>query len=337
MKTTASYFRIHLKNNLLPLLIITFLSLLYCLLSGLYNQPYRVYSDFNAYTQYYHSTLQLPLHVMILLCFFAPVAQFGTFQKRKNLDFYYSVPISRKALCGIHYLTGLITVLLPFSFCYFENLILLLSRPAGSFDFAPMLPHFLLCLLFGTVIYSILAFAFNQANTVYDGCVFMLLYVIGLEYILQTLAKYKLLFHLFDTSYFSVLLSPFTVTGYYERLIEQTDITYVQETETVMVVFWSVLGVLALIGLLLGFGKRGAERKEGLSDTWFGYKLLIPLLAVCAFILYHNTFRNKYITWFWIELFTVIGYTLYRRGFHYKKSDVAVMLSLLLFLIVYLI
>ena len=49
--------------------------------------------------------------------------------------------------------------------------------------------------------------------------------------------------------------------------------------------------------------------------------------------LFVSSFRYEEIfEWVMIEICTLIGYTIYRRGFHYKKSDIAVMLLLLIFL-----
>jgi hypothetical protein len=48
-----------------------------------------------------------------------------------------------------------------------------------------------------------------------------------------------------------------------------------------------------------------------------------------------SSFRHEEIfEWVMIEICTLIGYTIYRCGFHYKKSDIAVMLLLLIFLFV---
>jgi hypothetical protein len=43
---------------------------------------------------------------------------------------------------------------------------------------------------------------------------------------------------------------------------------------------------------------------------------------------------GRIIFWVIIELFAILGYTIYRRGFHYKKSDIAILCLLLIFLFV---
>ena len=72
------------------------------------------------------------------------------------------------------------------------------------------------------------------------------------------------------------------------------------------------------------------EKTEEISDSYFGFRTLIPIYAISAMILSESS--NYIILWVIFELLTFIGYTIYRRGFHYKKSDVITMCMLLIFL-----
>ena len=78
------------------------------------------------------------------------------------------------------------------------------------------------------------------------------------------------------------------------------------------------------------------EKTEDISASWFGYRTLIPVSAVSLMLVVYtegSTFSTHIIPWFIIELLAVIGYTIYRRGFHYKKSDIIILISLLIFLV----
>jgi len=61
--------------------------------------------------------------------------------------------------------------------------------------------------------------------------------------------------------------------------------------------------------------------------------VLIPIYAISGMMLANGSYEEIF-EWIMIEICTLIGYTIYRRGFHYKKSDIAVMLLLLIFLFV---
>jgi hypothetical protein len=39
------------------------------------------------------------------------------------------------------------------------------------------------------------------------------------------------------------------------------------------------------------------------------------------------------VLWVMIELLALLGYTIYRRGFHYKKSDIIILASMLIILL----
>ena len=131
-------------------------------------------------------------------------------------------------------------------------------------------------------------------------------------------------------------------TLYFENLIELKTVygyssfydSYIQIWQ---IIAWMIVGVVALILFLLLFGRQPAEKTEEISDSWFGYKVLIPALAALAMLIYSLPANDGgVITWFWVELITLIAYTVYRRGLRYKKSDIAVLLALCAFLPVYL-
>ena len=74
------------------------------------------------------------------------------------------------------------------------------------------------------------------------------------------------------------------------------------------------------------------EKTEEISDSYLGFRTLIPVYAVTGMITFEVW--DDVIFWVIIEFFAILGYTIYRRGFHYKKSDIAILCMLLIFLFV---
>ena len=72
------------------------------------------------------------------------------------------------------------------------------------------------------------------------------------------------------------------------------------------------------------------EKTEEISDSYFGFRTLIPTFAITGMLAF--AVWDNIIFWVIIELFAILGYTIYRRGFHYKKSDIAVLCLLAIFL-----
>ena len=261
--------------------------------------------------------------------------EFSFFKKRINLDCAYSLPISRKAMGVVHYLVGLIMLLGSFSASYLLNFIMLLSHGSGWYNFLPMIAHYCICLALGFAIYSFMVFVFNQGNTRGDGIWFMILYTfvfnIGLNAIAKVLdikLKYALgtlPWHVFTK-----------INQEYQSLVEliKTDKSTFSGSfaSKAWFTFWMILGIASAVALFFTFGKRRMEKTEEISDSCFGFKMLIPLYAISAMIVYSGI-SNIFIKII-IGFLTFIGYTVYRRGFHYKKSDIAILCLLLLFLFV---
>jgi len=338
MTSFKSYFKLHFKANIRALIYILAAVTVFTFLLALDGQPTAYYDfELNRSIPGYKSTLYIPIIFPSVLSYVLPVLEFSFFKKRINLDCAYSLPISRRAMGTVHYLTGLITLFGAFTVSYLVNLALLLSRGEGWFNFAPMIAHYLLCLLLGFSMYSLMVFVFNEANTKGDGIWFMILYSFVMVLVVSALSKILDDNYLFGDAY-SAIPWQFTntLTSCYEDLVEihashKTD--FWQTSEYVgWFIFWVAVGIASAVGFFLTFGKRRMEKTEEISNSYFGYRVLIPIYAAGGMI----SFRTSQIFTFWviIELFALLGYTIYRRGFHYKKSDIIVLLSLMVFLFV---
>ena len=93
-------------------------------------------------------------------------------------------------------------------------------------------------------------------------------------------------------------------------------------------------GVVSVLGFFFTFGKRRMEKTGEISNSFFGFRTLIPIYAVST-MLYWSIAENVSfaITWAVIEVLVLIAYAIYRRGFHYKKSDIIILCALAIFLI----
>jgi hypothetical protein len=283
----------------------------------------------------YYSTLYIPVTILCFLAYILPVTEFSFFKKRINLDCAYSLPISRRAMGTVHYLTGLMTLLGAFTSSYLLNYVLLLSRGPGWFYFTPMIAHYFLCLILGFAMYSVMAFVFNEANTRGDGIWFMVLYSFVFVLIYFAIAEITELYRIHD-GYGAIPWGVIdTMTVYYQSLVEidlYSTILFWEKSEFVFwFFFWVIMGIAAATGFFLTFGKRRMEKTEEISDSYFGFRTLIPICAITGMILFQSF--DTIIFPVIIELFAILGYTIYRRGFHYKKSDIAMLCIFLIFLL----
>ena len=324
-----------MRSNLKPFLYILIITLSLGLILGLTNQPYEEWEyELEIRVKDYHSTLYIPVLFMCILAYVLPVMEFSFFKKRRNLDCAYALPISRRCMGIVHYLSGAITLACTFTLSYLLNFALLLTRGASYFNFPPMIAHYLLCLVLGLALYSIMAFAFNEANTQGDGIWFMLLWTFAVALAIMSVEElangYSFLAHGGCAIPWGVIDS---LTSSYQYIVEKGDLSFAyfwQRPECFVWLFvWCAVGIMAAVGFFLTFGKRRMEKTEEISDSFFGYRTLIPAYVIFGMITFGS---YDPIFWVIIEILALVGYTIYRRGFHYKKWDLIFLASMIVFL-----
>ena len=86
---------------------------------------------------------------------------------------------------------------------------------------------------------------------------------------------------------------------------------------------WGVIGIAAAVGYVYRFAKKGAEKAGEISESWFGYRILIPIYGYCLIFLTTESFVSVFSVLYWlIFALMIIGYVVYRRSFRLKKSDI---------------
>ncbi len=282
----------------------------------------------------YRSTLlAYPMAIIMITAVFVPVWMLAYTKKRKNLDCFYSLPISRRSFAMMHYLVGLIMAFVPFVLAYIQVLLSYLITDHEMFLKLPALTiavHFALCVLMGLVLYSISAFVFNEANSVFDGCIFIITYLVFGYFLLDVFNNMLLKDNLLNYAeyamphlFFGEVLNEFEESITFFGLVKCT--VFSDKGVIGWMLFYAVLGVLSFFGFYYYSGVKKAENAESVSDTPFGYKTLIPILAVpnvmyAAGIGKENTDGLPYYAML-ITIAALIGYTVYRRGVKYKTSD----------------
>ncbi len=333
MTAFKSYFKSHLKQSTKPLIFIFVISVIFTLIISF---SYQIVYGYKGAISY-KSTLYGPVIVLVFLSYILPVMEFAFFKKRINLNCAYSLPISRRAMGAVHFLTGAITLVGAFTASYLSNFIMMLVRGAEHYFLPPIIPHYFLCVLLGLASYAFMVFVFCEANTKGDGIWFMILWTFALILVSAT-AQVILDVFFFDYQLCAVhwgLIDQITTN--IQCLVESGNSYYSYSPEEFFsspetwgwVIWWTLVGVASTVGLYLTFGKRRMEKTEEISDSYFGYRMLIPLFAITGNIVFDDIFF-----WITIEILALIGYTIYRRGFHYKKSDIIILIGLILFLFI---
>lgn len=297
--------------------------------------------------KYHDLSLSYPAVILLLLSVTVPAWMFGFMKKKRNLDCLYSLPITKRGIGIAQYLLGLIAVFTPFVFSYAVMLICNAAHGLfGNIAHKYLVIHFLICILFGFIIYSLSCFAFDRANTVIDGIIMIgiylfILYVLAynIEIIvreiiyLNHLASHTYSSGMTPSHYYFALHNegsvPFvlfvdlleTIESDAEQVYQCYTKTYFEQTKNVVwIIIWSVVGLLSTFGLIYGFEKKKAESAEEISSSIFCYKLIIPVISI-LFNVTNGIFDNDTTVCIVATIACVVAYTIYRRGFKYKIGD----------------
>jgi hypothetical protein len=283
--------------------------------------------------EYNTSGIYILATVLGIICTLIPILENKCFKNRRNLDTLYFFPIKREKMAIVHFLSGFIQVLAIYSVTFFASLAYLAAN-TDYFALGYMLPYYFLSILLGLVMYSFFTFIFTQANTVADGVVLCVLWMFALAVVVAAFrlavigAFVEDLEKIPNLSGWGIVYAPINnLTVIFQDLIEINrtrfndpfSISYAEQYTRQMYMFflWGAVGIAAAVGYVLTFVRKGAEKAGEISDSIFGYKLLIPLYG------YSLLMTFEYVDFFAALIFVamVIGYIVYRRSVKLKASD----------------
>lgn len=219
------------------------------------------------------------------LCALAPILQLSYRMNKRGADLWLSLPIRREKFLLVRMLEGLLLVVVPFTVSYWLSFLIVVLRDNAFW--LPAYPLFYLSALppaLGLLAYN--SFFYSRANNAADGIVFMALWNV-----------FPTLVYLFVLQFSPQMNLPGLLEGMYfmpEYLLSYTSIFFdnmacgeantnffsLQSSWQAIVFF--VAASLATGAALFATARRArAEDADQLSETMFGYKLLLPaILAI---------------------------------------------------------
>ncbi len=258
------------------------------------------------------SQIGLALFALGALCYLSPVLVYSFKMSKRGVDGYYALPLKKEKLYLVKTMVGLLLVLVPFTVMYWGGFLTLLFRAGNPYDMFWYLPAYFGSVLFGICLFGLNAFLFTRGNTVADGIVFMI------AYIPLFMMLYVYAIQAFSPSSYQNESEFLTFGGLMEFGNKMNDL--IVRSENVMLspltfVVMPVLGALgyALLFALLSYEK--GENAEQVSDSWFGYKILIPVYT--AFLLALNLSAFDLITVCGIAVAAIVATVVYQRKFKF--------------------
>jgi len=265
--------------------------------------------------------------IAILYSLLIPIYEFSFKMKRKGCDLFYSLPIKRNKLFLSKYLFGLLelnliliinflvlflTIIIKFNGVNFTNIV-----------FNPM--HLLLYLPFliiiASLLYSLNTFFYTRGNTIFDGILIMILggfilgaIIYGLRFYLMDLKviNYKSNLLFLNGYHYMPFISIVNITSQFEYLVK-VGVFEFNEIYPDMIL-WSISALFIVLFIILS-KKEKAENAEDLSESYFSYKIMIPIYIISLFLFC----EYKNFSFIAIIIGGYIAYVIYNRNFLIRK------------------
>ena len=327
MKQALAY---EFKRILLPLCIFTAIAAVLFAAIALSTDFIDVYHEFadpsgTAIIETEHpgdTLLTLPTVLLCLLCTAVPAMQYAYRMKRRSVDLWYSLPVSRLGLMFVRTVGGFALVLVPYTVSYWLGFTVI-ACSENLFHLVWYVPFFFASIPVGLLLYGVNAFVFTRANTVGDGILFMLLWAfVFLAALAYPNAYLNNLPHEMTNATYYISYGPmgWLFSGFANAV--RTGRVSIPDP-AFLYTFWSILGAAAYFGLFFTAKRHPAENAGRISDSWFGYRVLIPAYLFCGASTLGNIFSLYTLPSLAMLLVAgLVAFIVYRRSFRLRSQDV---------------
>ncbi|MBQ4509634.1 MAG: hypothetical protein II984_02825 [Clostridia bacterium] len=247
------------------------------------------------------------------LCTVAPVLMLSPFKNRRNLDTLLFLPVSRVKVAITHYLVGLIHVISVYTACFICTFLHLLQYFKYLFPIY-LIPYYFLSVLYGIVLYSLFIFIFQQGSTVADGAIFILSYIFAPWAIVASITN---TFDLSNVGEYFIIYAPIDAVHNFfrDKIAPDSSIYQLEDCQIFILILYGILGIASIFGFIYAFSKKRAEKVGDISDSYFGYKVIIPVLGYSLLLIATDILTIILLA----AMF--VAYIVYRRSARLQKSD----------------
>jgi len=221
----------------------------------------------------------------MLLAFIAPLVFFYK-MRRINVDHYYQLPIKKEKIYIIHYIVGLLFIIIPITICFIVNMIQIVTKP-NLFDMKYAFIFFGTLILILITSYTIFSFSFTRCNNIIDGILNIFLYTIlpffiisSLLLIFNVINKENLMFIPENNGFYGLIYTPISKLTYN---LNEAFLGHSNEFTTLDFISFGcwgaaaiILGILSIV--LIKHDK--AENSMQKSESWFGHKTIVPIITI---------------------------------------------------------
>ena len=224
--------------------------------------------------------------MLVILTFIVPVLSYSFKMNKRGVDGFYGLPIKREKLYFVKMLVGAALIVIPFTVAYWLGFFALLVRERNPYQMVYYVPMYFGYVGLGLLMFGFHSFLFTRANKIGDGVVFMLAYAPIMTLIMWYVEE------AFSLDIPLQVEEGFTSWGalsaFDTNMVEliRSGTAYAKAWSAWTYVYYIVTGILGYVLLFLSIRFERAENAEQVSESWFGYKVIIPVYT--AFMLAGN-------------------------------------------------
>ncbi len=324
------YFLYELKKNAFTIGCLTLIAII------IYALP-RLTVNVNTSNAVYEINLAAISTIGGLLAVCVPVWLLNYRMKKRSVDLYYSLPISRTKILTVKLLLGLVAVFIPYTVAYWIGAFIYMAKFKEYINAVYFIPQYFGSLPAIYCIYAMASFAFTRANNLMDGIVFIIFWscaALLAAAVLNGLTDFKDSGGVSHSIFYSVdYFMPYApldlLTTHFTNLLRGSVNVYNYSTTRIInlvlaITITSLLTAGATAGLFITEKHTKAENAEQISESMFGYKTMIPfftagLLGLCDF-----TYGSSML----IIVFVIVGMflltVLYKRTIKLGKNQLII-------------
>jgi len=337
------YFVYEIKRNWLTTIVLTAIaSAIYLVAAIIMDFSPNMYPIWGGF--YYHSAnptslIFIPATILIFLCIFVPIHTFAFKTSSRQVDLLYSMPIRREKLYLVKSLIGLLMVIIPYTIAFWLGF----AATAAShqyFNLVGFVPAFFISIPLAIALFGFNAFVFTRANRLIDGIIFIAMYSIVVMVIMlffneagyhrPTTFDTPALFFYYNPYFAFVYLFYNANTVIRNNVPNSFNWSLFSEINYGFMgyVYLSLIGAAAWLALIFVSPLEKAENAERISDSIWGYKVLLPIFISVGLGL------TLSLLWVFIIVAAISGtvwYIVYKRTAKLKWVDLVSIAGSLLF------
>lgn len=259
---------------------------------------------------------------MAFLSIVVPIIEFRFKMSKSHIDTLYSMPIKRSKIHLVRTISGLFEIIIPYIISYLIFFIWIISI-TNKFYIVYFVEFFFIILLISLITYFIIIFAFTRANNLIDGLIFILMYAVTLEFLLNLVVHFTDSIH----SWNYLLCSPFIFICH---IFNEKSIGNYVDGYTIgnCVASISIYFVLAIIFTIIYYKKIYKESPENISlksDSLWGYKVLIPALVTLISI--YTLSWGLIVIYILVFVGGYLLYAIYTRTFRINRYNLMILIG----------